>query len=427
MNEILRHRRYCMKKKAPQYEFFDYLEHTGHGEYIKLPYQPNNKTRMVFKYSVPTITQECILFGSRNSNRTALFYWFQNTNSGGSIFSRTGGGLVNFGNSYIYDWYEVAANTSMEWVRKRPGTSTRDQTRNWDATEFTVPFNLYLFAINHNDAPIGTTGSNSPVNKIAGVKMSGIELYEDTELVMDLKPARRDDGRTGYYDALNDIFHFSENEYDFNVGNFADEYDYYDYLENTVTSGYLGQQYIRTGINGGSNVKIKIKGQLTQTNRFFIFGSRDAVNKNQFLCRLCSGSSNAAGRTTFDYANSATDAYRFGLADMDSVYTIETFSDHWTRTDQNGNVETVLIPETTFQSHSIITLFALNQNNQYASNLRDYGRVGKCQMWVNNMLQRDYQPAVRKWDGKIGMFERVNSILYQSYTSTAFANYGNWS
>ena len=76
---------------------------------------------------------------------------------------------------------------------------------------------------------------------------------------MYLRPARRSDGRTGYHDTLNDVFYFSENEYDFNVGNYADEYIYYDYLENTVTSGYLGQQYIRTGINAGSNVKIKIK------------------------------------------------------------------------------------------------------------------------------------------------------------------------
>jgi len=74
----------------------------------------------------------------------------------------------------------------MEWVRKRPGTATGDQTRTWDATEFTVPFNMYLFAINHNDAPIGTAGSNSPVNKIAGVKMSAIELYEDDTLLMNL-------------------------------------------------------------------------------------------------------------------------------------------------------------------------------------------------------------------------------------------------
>lgn len=413
-------------QKKATYEFFDYLEHTGNGEYINLPYHPNNKTRMKFRYSVPTITEECTLFGSRNSSRTEVFYWYQNTNSGGSIFSRTGGGPINFGNSYIYDWYEVVANTPMSWVRKRPGTAIVNQTRTWDGTEFTVQFNMYLFAINNNDAPIGPGAPDSKVNIIPGLKISAIELYEDTELLMDLKPARRDDGRTGYLDVLNNVFYGSENEYNFNVGNYADEYDYYDYLENTVTSGYLGQQYIRTGINGGSNVKIKIKGQLTQTNRFFIFGSRDAVNKNKFLCRLCSGASIDAGRTTFDYADSTT-TYRFDVADMNKVYTIETFSDHWTRTDQDGNVESVSIPETTFQGHSDITLFALNQNNQYSSGTRDYGRVGECQMWVNNVLQRDYKPAVRKWDGKVGMFERVNSILYQSYTSTAFATYGNWS
>ena len=409
------------------YEFFDYLEHTGHGEYIKLPYQPNNRTRLVLKYSVPTITEECILFGSRNRNRTASFYLYQNETSGGAIFARTGNSQQNFGNSFIYDWYEIVANTTMEWVRKRPGTSTRDQTRTWDATVFTVPFNLYLFGINHNDGVIGPGLHDSKVNEIAGLKMSAIELYEDSELLMNLQPARRGDGRTGYLDVLNNVFYFSENEYDFNVGNYADEYDYYDYLENTVGSGYLGLQYIRTGINGGSNVKIKIKGQLTQGNRFFIFGARDAVRRNQFLCRLCSSSAAVAGRTTVDYANSATDAYRFGIADMNKVYTIETFPDHITRTDNKGNIETVSIPQTTFQGNCNITLFALNNANQYASNLIDYGRIGECQIWVDNILKRDYQPAVRRLDGKIGMFDKVNNILYQSYTSTAFANYGNWS
>ena len=428
-NKILdRYRQMMGVSHGYTYEYFDYLEHTGRGEYIILPYHPNNKTRLVFKYSVPTITEECILFGSRNRNRTASFYFYQNANSGG-IFSRTGNSPQNFGNSFIYDWYEIVSNTSMEWVRKRPGTSTGDQTRTWDGTNFTVNYNLYIFAINHNDGVIGSGAHDSKVNLVAGVKMSAIELYEDQTLLMNLKPARRSDGRTGYHDTLNDVFYFSENAYDFNVGNYADEYIYYDYLENTVTttSTYNGQQYIRTGINGGSDVKMKIKGQLTQTYRFFMFGSRNAVSQNQFLCRLCSSSAAVAGRTTFDYANSATDAYRFGIADMNKVYTIETFPDHWTRTDNEGNIETVSIPETTFQSNSIITLFALNQNNKYASNLIDYGRIGECQMWVDNILQRNFQPAVRRWDGKVGMFERVNSILYQSYTSTAFANYGNWS
>ena len=408
------------------YEYFDYLEHTGRGEYIILPYHPNEKTYLKFKYSVPTITEECILFGSRNRNRTTIFYYTQN-NVGGSIMTKTGGGAVNFGNTFIYDWYDVAPVSPAEWIRKRPGTSTADQTRTWDGTKFTVDYNMYLFAINHNDGVIGTGAHDSKVNLVAGLKMSAIELYEDQTLLMNLRPARRSDGRTGYYDALNDAFYFSENEYDFNVGNYADEYIYYDYLENTVTttSTYNGQQYIRTGINGGSNVKIRIRGQLTQTYRFFMFGARNSVNTNQFLCRLGALTSGTT-QTTFGFASIPT-VYSFGAADMDSVYTIETFPDHWTRTDQNGNVVTVYIPETPFQSNSIITLFALNQSNQYASNLRDYGRVGACQMWVDNILQRDFQPAVRRWDGKVGMFERVNSILYQSYTNTAFANYGNWS
>ena len=426
-NNILdRYRQMMGVSHGYTYEYFDYLEHTGRGEYIILPYHPNEKTYLRFKYSTPTNTEECILFGSRNRNRTTTFYYLQN-NVSGSIMTKTGGGSVNFGNTFIYDWYDIDPVSPAEWVRKRPGTSTADQTRSWDGTVFDVNYNMYLFAINHNDGVIGSGAHDSKVNLVAGVKMSTIELYEDQTLLMNLKPARRSDGRTGYHDTLNDVFYSSENEYDFNVGNYADEYIYYDYLENTVTttSTYNGQQYIRTGINGGSNVKMKIRGQLTQTYRFFMFGARDSVSTNQFLCRLGALTSGTT-KTTFGFASIPT-VYSFGDADMDSVYTIETFPDHWTRTDQNGNVVTVYIPETTFQSNSIITLFALNQNHKYASNLIDYGRIGECQMWVDNILQRDYQPAVRRWDGKVGMYEKVNSILYQSYTSTAFANYGNWS
>ena len=425
-NKILdRYRQMMGDSHGYTYEYFDYLEHTGRGEYIILPYHPNEKTYLKFKYSVPTITEECILFGSRNKLRTTTFYYQQN-NVGGSIMTKTGGGSVNFGNTFIYDWYDIDPVSPAEWVRKRPGTSAADQTRTWDGTAFTVDYNLYLFAINHNDGVIGSGAHDSKVNLVAGVKMSTIELYEDQTLLMNLKPARRSDGRTGYHDTLNDVFYSSENDYDFNVGNYADEYIYYDYLENTVTttSTYNGKQYIRTDINGGSNVKMKIKGQLTQTYRFFMFGGRDNNGVNQFLCRLGALTSETT-QTTFGYASIPT-VYSFGAADMDSVYTIETFPDHWTRTDNEGNVESVSIPQTTFQGNSNITLFALNNANKYASNLIDYGRIGECQMWVDNILQRDYQPAVRRWDGKVGMFERVNNILYQSYTGTAFANYGNW-
>lgn len=425
-NKILdRYRQMMGVSHGYTYEYFDYLEHTGRGEYIILPYHPTQNTNLKFQYSNPTRTEECILWGCRNANRTTVYYLYTNTNNGGCIISRTGNSTQNLGATQLYDWYKVVGNNT-SWTRERIGTGDAISTRTTDGTVYSVDYDLFIFAINHADNPIGSGGQDSKVNLVSGVKLSAIQLYEDQTLMMDLQPARRSDGRTGYHDTLNDVFYFSENEYDFNVGRYADEYIYYDYLENTVASGNLGKQYVRTGINGGSNVKIKIKGQLTQTNRFFIFGSRDAVNSNQFLCRLCSSSSNVAGRTTFDYANSATDAYRFGLADINKVYTIETFPDHWTRTDNEGNVESASIPESTFQSHSIITLFALNQNNGYASGTSDYGRIGECQMWVDDILQRDYQPAVRRWDGKIGMLERVNSILYQSYTSTAFANYGNW-
>lgn len=398
------------------YELFDYLEHTGRGEYVKLPYQPNNRTRLVFKYSVPTITQECILFGSRNSNRTVVFYWYQNTNSGGSILSRTGGGQSNFGNSFTYDWYEVVANTSMSWVRKRPGTATGDQTRSWDATEFTVPFNMYLFAINHNDAPIGTSSSNSPVNKIAGVKMSAIELYEDTELLMDLKPARRSDGRTGYLDVLNNVFYGSENEYNFNVGNYADEYDYYDYLESTGTN-----QYIDTTLFASSELQIKCRcfGRSGYTN-LIAFGGRTTNGVAEVSLRLQSPSPGFTNRITSTYNN--TNQKILGMFVPGEIYDIDYSKTEVSVIGSQGTSGTVTNTGTPFLSTKHVNLFGFN--NTSTPGVAGVC-IGECKMYENGILQRDYKPAVRKTDGKTGMFDRANSILYQSWTGVAF-NYGNF-
>ena len=414
MNEIFRRYMKMMKRShGYTYEYFDYLEHTGHGEYIELPYQPNNRTRMKFRYSVPTNTEECILFGSRNSSRTSVLYWYQNTNSGSGIFSRTGGGPTNFGNTIVYDWYEVEALTPSSWVRRRPGTSTVDQTRNWDATEFTIPFNMYLFATNHNDAPIGTTSSNSSVNKIAGVKMSAIELREDSMLLMNLKPARRSDGRTGYHDVLNDVFYFSETEHNFNVGNYADEYVYYDYI------GSDSSQYINTGIYPNQDTRVVCMGKVRSRNRFFMFGARNNNNDASFLVRLTNGSS-----TTADYNTLGNQS--LGEVTIGDWYTIDANKNVWSRTDKEGNVTTFTFPSQTFQNNGKMLLFGLLQsynNKVYA----DAGDISYCYIYDNGLLVRDYKPAVRRWDGKVGMFERVNNILYQSYTSTAFATYGNWS
>lgn len=200
------------------YTLYDYLEHTGHGEYIRLPFHPTEQTNLVFRYSAPTLTEKCILLGCRNSGRTTSFYYYQNTNNGGCIFVRTGGGAVNFGNSYVNEWYEIVGN-SPTWTRERLSNHTV-QARSWDGTQFTVDYDLYLFAINHAGAPIGSTASQSQVNLIQGVKLSAMQVLDGSTLIMDLRPARRSDGRTGYLDILTNTFHHSETEYDFLVGNF---------------------------------------------------------------------------------------------------------------------------------------------------------------------------------------------------------------
>lgn len=416
-NKILdRYRQMMGISHGYTYEYFDYLEHTGRGEYIILPYHPNEKTYLKYRYSVPTNTEECILLGSRNKMRTTTFYYMQN-NVGGSIMTKTGGGAVNFGNTYIYDWYDIDPISPAEWVRKRPGTSTADQTRTWDGTEFTVDYNLYLFAINHNDGPIGTGAHDSKVNNVAGVKMSAIELYEDQTLLMNLKPARRSDGRTGYHDTLNDIFYFSVNEYDFNVGNYADEYIYYDYLESTDTN-----QYVNTGLFASSDLSINCRcfGRRGYTN-LIAFGGRTNRGVAELSLRLQSPTPGFTNRITSTYNDSSQRV--LGMFVPEEIYDINYSKTEVSVTGSQGTSGTVTNPGISFLSTRHVNLFGYN--NTSTPGVAGVC-IGKCKMYENSVLKRDYKPSVRRYDGKTGMFDSVDNILYQSYTGVNFA-YGNLS
>ena len=417
-NKILdRYRQMMGVSHGYTYEYFDYLEHTGRGEYIVLPYHPTEKTYLKFKYSVPTITEECILFGSRNRTRTTTFYYLQN-NVGGSIMTKTGGGAVNFGNTFIYDWYDVDPVSSNEWTRKRPGTSTADQTRTWDGTEFTVDYNLYLFAINHNDGVIGPGSHDSKVNEVAGVKLSTIELYEDQTLMMYLKPARRSDGRTGYYDTLNDVFYFSENEYDFNVGNYADEYIYYDYLENTSNSYINTKVYISTSLR----IISKVGGRSGYTV-ISPFAGRDSVGVKSLLLRLRSDAPGYDGYITGALENNVQ--HPFGTFVADEIYDVDINGKLWTITNSQGTVSSHTFPAADFTS-TIRTMYLFGFNLTGAANPNTGTIIGNTSIYDNGILIRDYKPSVRRYDGKTGMFDSVDNILYQSLSGVNFA-YGNFS
>lgn len=413
-NKILdRYRQMMGVSHGYTYEYFDYLEHTGRGEYIVLPYHPTEKTNLKFRYSNPTRTKECILWGCRNSTRTTTYYLYTNTSSG-CIISRTGNSVQNFGATQLYDWYEIVGNNT-SWTRERVGTGDPISVRTTDGTVSTVDYNLYIFAINHADNPIGDGGQDSKVNTVAGVKLSAIELYEDQTLVMNLVPARRSDERTGYHDTLNDVFYFSENEYNFNVGNYADEYIYYDYLESTDTN-----QYVDTGLFASSDLSINCRcfGRSGYTN-LIAFGGRNSSGVAEISLRLQSPIPNNRNRITSTYNN--TREKILGMFVPEEIYDISYSKTEVSVIGSQGTTGTVTNPGTSFFSTKHVNLFGFN--NTSTPGVAGVC-IGECKMYENSILKRDFKPSVRRYDGKTGMFDSVNNILYQSYKGVNFA-YGN--
>ena len=247
--------------------------------------------------------------------------------------------------------------------------------------------------------------------------MSAIELYEDSTLLMYLRPARRSDGRTGYHDTLNDVFHFSENEYDFNVGNYADEYIYYDYLESTDTN-----QYVDTGLFASSDLSINCRcfGRSGYTN-LIAFGGRTTNGVAEVSLRLQSPTPGFTNRITSTY--NSTKQKVLGIFVPEEIYDINYSKTEVSVTGSQGTTGTVTNPGTSFLSTRHVNLFGFN--NTSTPGVAGVC-IGECKMYENSVLKRNYKPSVRRYDGKTGMFDSVDNILYQSYTGVNFA-YGNLS
>ncbi len=189
-------------------------------------------------------------------------------------------------------------------------------------------------------------------------------------------------------------------------------YTYYDYLE---SDGRL--QYIDTGVVPNNNTRVICEYFFRSgVSRAFVFGARTENSTASFLHRGTS-----SGYSTADYGNKQVN---FGAVTANTRYTINANKNIWTLTSEQIQPIVFIFSEQTFVTNCTLTLFALNQNGGYHSHFRDPSAIISAKIYDNDVLVRDYRPAVRNADGVSGMHDVANDVFKPSENGVNFL-YGN--
>lgn len=178
------------------------------------------------------------------------------------------------------------------------------------------------------------------------------------------------------------------------------EINFVEYIQST------GTQYIDTGFKPNNDTRVVAEFQFTSivSNDWqTIFGSRDSTNANPYAVFM-----DTTGQFRSDYVD--TPFFPSGL-NATTKYTI----------DKNKNVcsiggKTVTNATGTFQQTNNMYLFACNQGGSIAhqSNMRLYS----CQIYDNNVLIRDYAPALDP-EGVPCLYEKLSEqYVYNSGTGS---------
>ena len=180
------------------------------------------------------------------------------------------------------------------------------------------------------------------------------------------------------------------------------EYTQVEYIESTET------QYIDTGFKPNQNTRIVIDFEADVQGSYpkAIFGSRN--NKTSAQSSFVFWAiSNSAFRSEYGDAyttNSIPPTGRFLVDKNKAITTI--------------NGESFTNTSYTFQSDYNLAIFSIVTPNGVDSRMISM-KLYSCQIYDDNVLIRDYVPVTDS-NGVAGLWDKVNSVFYQSGSSTAF-------
>lgn len=191
-------------------------------------------------------------------------------------------------------------------------------------------------------------------------------------------------------------------------GDSIDEYQLLEYIEAT------GTQYIDTGVIPKSTIAVEVEFSCTNLEQGIGFGWGSSASQEAFFGRCINNQRgfHSAVSPSYNIINTGIEAdttkHTFYLKSGEQKFDGIVYGN-----DAVGNTAT---------SGQTIYLFKLHCEWEATgvSATEGYGKVYSCKIWDGSKLIRDFAPCVRKSDGVVGMYDKVNHKFYSNKGTGTF-------
>lgn len=394
------------KIKKPYYCEVEYLESTGtqwivpnvsflgDGYTIKSKFDntntPNNTSAFGYQYNTAANANQIMIVGHVSDSTTGSLFW------NGTLTTHANRHKPNITKKGVNEISITASNGTLTYsVNDASPVSYQTYTSFSPQTD-----NMWLFG----NSRVGTGSTVGVQHQLSTMKLYYFTVEQNGKKICDMIPVLDLNLRPCMYDKVSGKLFYNQGSGEFLYGREIHEVEY---LEST------GTQYIDTGIIGSSDTKAELALIITTqaTGNVGVFGSRgNSANSN--LLAVGYGTSSLAS----DFNNSSYSSYRASVSyELDTKYICYTSKEERFIKDENG---IVLAQNTTLCNDTISTnnllLFA-----ETGVSLRQQGKMFYAKIWNDNVLIRDYIPAIDE-NGKAFMFDRVSHTIFDNKGSGEF-------
>ena len=388
-----------------------YIENTS-SSYIDTGYKPNNTTKVEAKFKMKETTSNFKwLFAARNENAAG---------SGFGFGAGTNGVITSDYNDRQAVSEKLVSGTIYNVVKDKNICKYNNNALINATSTFTVNYTLPIYGLNN----VGTMTSGT----FAYAECYYFRIYDNDVLVKDFIPAIDEDNTAYMFDRISHTIHSNKGSGTFSYG----EKVYKNCLRliqekadlNGLPSGlkeveYLeadGNQYIDTGIIGGSKSRIYVCASTTNTaSNMALIGARDASTYN-YSFALWQRATTVNVR--FDYSDSTNQSISVAGWDTTKPNTMEKDAE---KNYLNG-VQQTSNNTKTFTCNYPFYLFGLNTGGTNGTPF--VGKMYACKIWDDGVLVRDFVPAITTDTNKPGMYDKVSGKLFTNKGTGDFA-YGH--
>lgn len=379
------------------YTQVSYIQSSG-TQYIDTKFIPDNNTHINIRFQfLSAVSKTNAIYGARTAWANAMST-FEMTTSGGMVFG--------YGTKYVT---LTPANLleATDYVMDMNIASVNGNGSAITANTFTAPCSAFLFAYNNN----GSVASN------ATGRLYSCKIYDADTLVRDFVPCINMSDVAGLYDLVENKFYANAGTGTFTTGELITDKPQTLFIEKWVnpkeiyvkaekeirTLEYLestGTQWIDTGLYANQNTRIVCDFQFTN------------ISTTQYL--FCARGAGGSYTNRFGLLLHSSGYFRsdYNSANLNLPTTLNLANRHVVDFNKNVctvGVETVTHTTSTFAGEYHINLFAGNTGGN-ASELANV-RIYSCQIYDNDILVRDYIPALDENDTPC-LFDKVSGEFY---------------